>query len=141
MCHVFSRRPMLLGAILRDEYLTSAVSSSYGRKARELFSLPHHRPQELARKQVACVPCRKSRFRVWEADQSQWALLQGRLGLFISPSVIGENHVSDAFSEQQEILSKVAGEEVVVWRRENRRCFAKLGRNSDISLVLPVSKI
>ena len=27
MCHVFSRRPMLLGAILRDEYLTSAVSS------------------------------------------------------------------------------------------------------------------
>ena len=141
MCHVFFRRPMLLGAILRDEYLTSAVSSSYRRKARELFSLPHHRPQELARKQVACVPCRKSRFCVWETDQSQCALLQGRLGLFISPSVIGENHVSDAFSEQQEILSKVAGEEVVVWRRENRRCFAKLGRNSDISLVLPVSKI
>ena len=50
---------------------------------------------------------------MWETDQSQCALLQGRLGLFISPSVIGENHVSDAFSEQQEILSKVAGEEVV----------------------------
>ena len=47
---------------------------------------------------------------MWETDQSQCALLQGRLGLFISPSVIGENHVSDAFSEQQEILSKVAGE-------------------------------
>ena len=111
----FFRRPVLLGAILRDEYLTSAVSSPVSsRKARELFSLPHHRPQELARKQVACVACRKSRFCAWETDQSQCALLQGRLGLFISPSVIGENHVSDAFSEQQEILSKVAGEEVVV---------------------------
>ena len=44
-------------------------------------------------------------------------------------------------SEQQEILSKVAGEEVVVWRRENPSCFAKLGRNSDISLVSPVSKL
>ena len=51
---------------------------------------------------------------MWETDQSQGALLQGRLGLFISPSVIGENHVSEAFSEQQEIFSKVAGEEVVV---------------------------
>ena len=68
-----------------------------GRRARELFSLPHHRPQELARKQVACVACKKSRFCVWKTDQSQCALLQGRLGLFISPSVIGENHVSDAF--------------------------------------------
>ena len=44
-------------------------------------------------------------------------------------------------SEQHEILSKVAGEEVGVLRRENPSCFAKLGRNSDISLVLPVSKL
>lgn len=51
---------------------------------------------------------------VGETDQSQCALLQRRLGWFISPSVIGETLVSDAFSEPQEILSKVAGEEVVV---------------------------
>ena len=114
-----------------------------GRRARELFSLPHHRPRELARKQVACVACRKSRFCVWKTDQSQCALLQACLGWFISPSVIGETRVSDAFLSNKRFLSKVAGVEfeVVVWRRENPSCFAKLGRNSDISLVLPVSKL
>lgn len=78
---------------------------------------------------------------MWKTDQSQCALLQGRLGWFTSPSVIGETHVIGCLSERHEILSKVAGEEVVVLRRENPSCFAKLGRNSDFSLDLPVSKL
>ena len=56
MCHVFFRRPVLLGAILRDEYLTSAVSQ--GERLGSSFPSPITAPKSLL----------ASKWRAWRAE-------------------------------------------------------------------------